>query len=73
MKKLKKFITFFLIALFFTIIGYEYPMIIDNSKKYVKFKLKNVGFIDSSISESIVIKDLNNQTKEELDTNCNEV
>ena len=73
MKKLKKFITFFLFALFFTIIGYEYPMIIDNSKKYVKFKLKNAGFIDSFISESNVIKDLNNQTKEEIDTNFNEV
>ena len=49
MNKFKKFITFFVFALFFTIIGYEYPIIIDNSKKYFKYQLKKVGFIDSFI------------------------
>ena len=47
--------------------------IIEKSLFVLAYGLKNAGFIDSFISESNVIKDLNNQRKEEIDTNFNEV
>lgn len=73
MNKFKKFITFFVFALFFTIIGYEYPIIIDNSKKYFKYQLKKVGFIDSFINKTSDIEKLNSQIKDNVDSNFNEV
>lgn len=73
MNKFKKFITFFVFALFFTIIGYEYPMIIDNSKKYFKYKLKNADFIDSFINKTGDIEKLYSQIKDNVDSNFNEV
>ena len=73
MKQVKKFIIFLLFALFFTIIGYEYPMIIEGPKKYVKFHLKNAGFKDSFINKKEDIIELNNQKDKELNNRINDI
>ena len=73
MKHFKKFIIFLFFALFFTIIGYEYPIIIEGPKKYVKYQLKNVGFKDSFINKKEDIIELNNLKDKDLDHRFNEI
>ena len=51
-KHFKKFMIFLFSALFFTIIRYEYPIIIKGPKKYAKYQIKNVGFKDSFINNN---------------------
>lgn len=63
---MSKSIKFLLFALIFIFIGYEYPIIIDNSKKYAKFYLKKMGIINNFVSNKQDIDKIQVGKKEDI-------
>tara|TARA_B110000971_G_scaffold162788_1_gene166498 strand:+ start:2656 stop:3906 length:1251 start_codon:yes stop_codon:yes gene_type:complete len=66
MNKFKKVFLSILFAFFFIFIGYENPIIIDSSKKYIKYSLKRLGVVKSFISNDKDIAIAKNNQKDEV-------
>ncbi len=73
MNKSIKFIFIFLSILFFIFIGYEYPIIIDNTKKYVKYSLKKIGVINTFVSKHNDLKKVEKEKRDGLDNQINNI
>ena len=66
MNKFKKVFLSILFAFVFIFIGYENPIIIDSSKKYIKYSLKRLGVVKSFISNDKDIAIAKNNQKDEV-------